>query len=296
MDLLLIDYESDTRAATTFSSAVEAAARELAPISDSSRLDAEVLLAHLLGESRTFLRTWPDRTLSLTQLHSYCKLVAQRRNGCPIAYLTGTREFWSMDFNVNPAVLIPRPETELLVESALDLYPVDRQISVLDLGTGSGIVGIAIARERPQSQVLCTDISLEAIRIAQGNASKFSLNNICFIESDWFKLVTGQKFDLIVSNPPYIADNDPYLDGGDLLYEPKIALRSGPRGLDALRVIADQARARLKSGGFLLLEHGFDQGPSLERLLSVYGYQQISRRKDLQGHPRMTLSRWLDGN
>ena len=296
MDLLLIDYESDTRTATTFSSAVEAAASELAPISDSSRLDAEVLLAHLLGESRTFLRTWPDRTLSLTQLHSYCKLVAQRRNGCPIAYLTGTREFWSMDFNVNPAVLIPRPETELLVESALELYPVDQQISVLDLGTGSGIVGIAIARERPQSQVLCTDISLEAIRIAQGNASKFSLNNICFIESDWFKLVTGQKFDLIVSNPPYIADNDPYLDGGDLLYEPKIALRSGPRELDALRVIADQARARLKSGGFLLLEHGFDQGPSLGRLLSVYGYQQISRRKDLQGHPRMTLSRWLDGN
>lgn len=296
MDLLLIDYAGDTRAATTFSSAVEAAASELAPISDSSRLDAEVLLAHLLGESRTFLRTWPDRTLSLTQLHSYCKLVAQRRNGCPIAYLTGTREFWSMDFNVNPAVLIPRPETELLVESALELYPIDQQISVLDLGTGSGIVGIAIARERPQSQVLCTDISLEAIRIAQGNASKFSLNNICFIESDWFKLVTGQKFDLIVSNPPYIADNDPYLDGGDLLYEPKIALRSGPRGLDALRAIADQARARLKSGGFLLLEHGFDQGPSLERLLSAYGYQQISRRKDLQGHPRMTLSRWLDGN
>jgi release factor glutamine methyltransferase len=296
MDLLLIDSTGDTQAATTLSSAVEAAASKLALISDSSRLDAEVLLVHLLGESRAFLRTWPDRTLSPSQLDSYFKLVAQRRNGCPIAYLTRTREFWSMDFNVSPAVLIPRPETELLVESALALFPVDQQISVLDLGTGSGIIGVAIARERPQSQVFCTDISLEAIRIAQGNARKFGLNNIFFIESDWFRLVAGENFDMIVSNPPYIADNDPYLDSGDLLYEPEIALRSGPRGLDALRTIADQARARLKSGGFLLLEHGLDQGPSLERLLSAYGYQQISRRKDLQGHPRMTLSRWLDAN
>ena len=224
------------------------------------------------------------------------KLIDSRLAGTPVAYLTGTKEFWSRKFLITPSVLIPRTETELLVELALNLIPVDQPSSVIDLGTGSGIIGITLAAERPQASVVASDISTTALLVAKNNAQRHTINNISFVESNWFSAIQHNKFDIIVSNPPYVADNDPHLRQGDLPFEPEAALKSGPSGLDALNAIADSARKSLHPEGYLLLEHGYDQASPLAEMLDHLNYSNIEAHADLQGHLRATIAQWVQSN
>lgn len=265
-------------------------------LSDSSRtpgLDAEVLLMFVLRRERAYLRTWPERRLDDDQAEAFCTLIDRRAGGEPIAYLTGQREFWSRTFHVGPGVLIPRPDTELLVDLALAAIPPDRETDILELGTGSGIIAITLAAERPQARILATDLSSQALVTARDNAGRLGCNNLRFAHGNWFAAVGGQnRFDLIVSNPPYIAEQDPHLRQGDLRFEPAMALSSGPEGLDALRQIAEGARAHLKPGARLMLEHGYDQAQLLGGILDNLGYCDIAHHHDLQGHLRATVARY----
>jgi release factor glutamine methyltransferase len=215
------------------------------------------------------------------------ELVKRRRAGEPVAYLTGEREFYGLAFKVTPAVLIPRPETELLVESALDYIPAGAECRVLDLGTGSGCVAVAIARERPRARVTAIDVSTAALAIARENAATHAAA-IEFIESDWFAALAGRGFGVIVANPPYIAEGDPHLARGDVRYEPSGALVSGPAGLDAIETIVEQARGHLDDGGALLFEHGHLQGSCSRVLLAAHGYERIFTRHDLSDIERVS--------
>jgi release factor glutamine methyltransferase len=256
-------------------------------------LDAEVLLMFVLRRERAYLRTWPERRLDDDQAEAFCTLIDRRAGGEPIAYLTGQREFWSRTFHVGPDVLIPRPDTELLVDLALTAIPPDRETDILELGTGSGIIAITLAAERPQARILATDLSLPALVTARANASRLGCSNLSFAHGNWFAAVGGQyRFDLIVSNPPYIAEQDPHLKQGDLRFEPAMALSSGPEGLDALRQIGEGARAHLKPGAHLILEHGYDQAQPLGGILDHLGYSDIAHHHDLQGHLRATVARY----
>lgn len=273
-------------------SVLDSATRTLIPCSESARLDAELLLAHLLGKDRTYLRAWPEIVMSPVPSQQYAELIEARKHGMPVAYLITYRDFWSGRFKITPEVLIPRPETELLVEMSLARIPVGQAMSVLELGTGSGIIAISLAMERPEISILATDISAAALEVARENAEKHRITQIDFRICDWFESIPGKKFDLIVSNPPYVAKNDPHLNQGDLRFEPKIALESGDFGLDALKTIADNAREWMQAGGTLLLEHGYQQAGALHELLHLFGYCEIRTRNDLQGHPRVTQACW----
>ena len=268
-------------------------AQQLNGISDSPLLEAEVLLAFLLDKNRTYLRTWPDKTLSPEQLVDYRRLIANRAQGRPIAYLTGRREFWSREFLVTPDVLIPRPETELLVELCLALMPANQPCRLLDLGTGSGIIAVTLAAERPDAQVSATDISPNALQVAAENAEKHQVGRIQFYLSNWFESIPDGQYDLIVSNPPYIAEDDAHLQQGDLRFEPKSALIASDQGLKDIRLIAEAALARLAWGGYLLLEHGYNQQQSVQKLLAGYGYGNIQTHRDLSGQPRVTSGQYL---
>lgn len=277
----------------TIARAIQSATTLLANLGDTPRLDAEVLLMHVLGRDRAYLRAWPERTLSPEQADRFRDLIERRAAGLPIAYLTGEREFWSRTFIVRPGVLIPRPETELLIELALDFIPAHEPADLLDLGTGTGIIAVTLAAERPLAHVTATDLSAEALAIARENAARHGVKNIRFALGPWFAaLPANARFGLIVSNPPYIADRDPHLRQGDLRFEPELALQSGPRGLDALTAIVQEARHRLKPGGRLLLEHGYDQAEPLAELLAKLGYAGIAHHHDLQGHRRATTALW----
>ncbi|MGR9106078.1 MAG: peptide chain release factor N(5)-glutamine methyltransferase [Gammaproteobacteria bacterium] len=276
----------------SLSAVLRAAVAELTPHSSSARLDAELLIGHVLGKNRAFLRAWPETRLGPVQIDTYRQLVAARKKGNPVAYLIGYREFWSGCYRVGPAVLIPRPETELLIEMALEVLPEGREVSILELGTGSGIIAVSLAMERSEASILATDVSPAALEIARHNASQHGVHNISFLNSDWFASVPMVRYDLIISNPPYIADHDPHLLEGDLVFEPEIALKSGPSGMEALSAIADQARHWLKPGGRLLLEHGYQQAGELQRLLHRFGYRTIATRHDFQHHPRATGALW----
>lgn len=282
-------HEND--APETIARAIQSATALLANLGDTPRLDAEILLMHVLGRDRAYLRAWPERAFSPEQAERFWNLIAQRVNGVPVAYLIGEREFWSRTFIVRPGVLIPRPETELLIELALDFTPPNEPADLLDLGTGSGIIAVTLAAERPLARVTATDLSAEALAIARENAARHGVNNIHFARGPWFAaLPNDAHFDLIVSNPPYIADRDPHLQQGDLRFEPELALQSGPLGLDALTIIIQEARQRLKPGGRLLLEHGYDQAEPLAELLAQFGYADIAHYRDLQGHRRATTA------
>ena len=223
---------------------------------DSAKLEAEILLCFLLKITRTQLYTWPERELSESQAQAFFDLVAQRQQGQPIAYLTGQREFWGLNLQVNPNTLIPRADTETLVEAALqqaNLYP-QTELKLLDLGTGSGAIALALASELPQAEIHAADYSSQALAIAQANAQQLNLA-IQFHQGSWFEPVSGHKFDIIVSNPPYIESDDPHLNQGDLRFEPNQALASGTDGLDDLRVIISHAPAYLKPQGWLMVEH-----------------------------------------
>ena len=256
--------------------------------SESPSLDAEVLLCKALGRERIYLRAWDDAELSLSELQAYQALVNDRNQGVPIAYLTGNREFWSRDFLVSPDVLIPRPDTELLIELSLALTPQNQPYKIMDLGTGSGIIAVTLAAERPHAKISAIDISLAALQIAQANATRHKTEHIQFYQSNWFADVPNGRYDLIVSNPPYLAEKDDHLTQGDLRFEPKIALISGTTGLGDISAIAEAALKRLTIGGYLLVEHGYNQQESVQNIFLALGYHKVQTHCDLSGLPRVT--------
>lgn len=251
-------------------------------------VDARVLLCAALDRDAAYLITHPEAFLDAAQEAAFRDRVARRTRGEPVAYLTGCREFYGLTLHVTPAVLIPRPETELLVETVLEKLPDDAPAGVLDLATGSGCVALAIAHARPRARVTATDRSADALAVARKNASRLGLHRVRFLECDWFAALAGERFDLIASNPPYVAARDPHLGEGDLRFEPKAALVAGADGLDCIRQILEEAPAHLNPGGWLLLEHGFDQAAACRELLELAGFTAVFSRRDLAGHERVT--------
>lgn len=275
----------------TLAAAIARAIDALAGTSETARLDAEILVRHASGAARAQTIARPEQLLAGAACDLLGRLVERRRHGEPIAYLTGTREFWSLDLSVSPATLIPRPETELLVEHALAHIPLSAAWSVADLGTGSGAVALAIARERPSTHIVATDRDEAALAVARTNTQRCGATHIRFQLSDWFAALGAQRFDVIVSNPPYVRADDPHLLAGDVRFEPRAALDGGPDGLDAIGKIVSGAKAHLASGGHLLLEHGFDQAPDVRDLLIRHGYRDIATHQDMAGHGRVTEAR-----
>lgn len=260
--------------------------------SDSPRLDAEVLLAHTLGKARSYLRAFAEHEVEAPTEKAFALLVARRVAGEPVAHLTGEREFWSLPLQVTADTLIPRPDTELLVEQALERIPTGAGWRIADLGTGSGAIALAIASERPDARIVACDLSTAALAVASGNAQRLGLSNIEFRHSDWCSALAGEEqFEVIVSNPPYIRAADPHLEQGDVRFESRLALVSGADGLDAIRQILDQAASHLVSGGWLLIEHGYDQGPALRELLTAAGYTGAETLQDTSQNDRLSLAR-----
>jgi len=259
--------------------------------SDSARLDAEVLLACVLGKPRSHLHAWPERVPPPATRAQFETLLQRRAAGEPVAHLTGEREFWSLPLTVTPDTLIPRPETETLVARALEKIPAGSTAHIADLGTGSGAIALAIARERPHCQVIATDLSATAVAVASRNARRLGITNVEFLTGNWCEPLPAIPLDLIVSNPPYIPQDDPHLDRGDVRFEPRRALAAGPEGMDDLSAIARCAREHLRSGGWLLLEHGYDQGSRATRLLAEAGFREVSDHADDAGLSRVTEGR-----
>ena len=252
----------------------------------TARLDAEVLLSHVLKQPRSFLYTWPERLLQQQQSQDWNHALQRRVLGEPVAYIVGEREFWSMTFSVTPATLIPRPETETLVAATLASRSTT-MCRVLELGTGCGCIALALASERPEWRITATDQSVAALAVAQTNARRLGLQQVQWINSDWFATVPVQTYDLILANPPYIAASDPHLNQRDVAFEPRIALVGGEDGLDAVRHIATQAWDFLPSGGQLLFEIGYDQGAAATELMRQAGYVDVSIQQDSASHDRV---------
>jgi release factor glutamine methyltransferase len=257
----------------------------LCPQSESAWLDAELLLARVLEQPRSYLRTHAHQMLTATSIECYRAFLARRAQGEPVAYLTGEREFWSLSLRVTPAVLVPRPETELAVARCLALRS-DAACAVADLGTGSGAIALALASERRHWRLVATDRSEEALQVARANAARLHLDNVEFLQGDWLEPLGRRQFDLIVSNPPYVAAGDPVLSA--LRFEPAIALSPGADALEALRAIVSRASAHLVSGGWLVLEHGATQREDVARALVAAGYARVRCHADLAGHDRVT--------
>ncbi len=271
---------------------LDQAGQKLLSASETAFLDAEVLLCHCLQKPRSFLRTWPEHQPSEPQLECFLDLIEQRSQGQPVAYLLGRREFWSREFCVTPEVLIPRPDSELLIELGLELLPLDRPCKVLDLGTGSGILAITLAAERPLADVIASDFSAAALQVARHNAERLATDNVRFRQAHWLDGLDETDFDLIVSNPPYIAEDDPHLQQGDVRFEPQSALVSQHDGLQDIELIVEASRRHLRVGGSLLIEHGYNQLQPVQAIFSRHGYSRILTYRDLSGNPRVTSARW----
>jgi release factor glutamine methyltransferase len=256
-----------------------------------SRIDSRVLLKTALKVNDAHIAAHPEQRLSRDERNRFLEWVQRRRAGEPIAYITGEREFYGLAFEVSPAVLIPRPETELLVDLALERIAPDQRCTALELGTGSGCVAVAIAKQRPGSRMVATDVAADAMNVARANARRHAAHNIEFVPGDWFEALREESFDIIVTNPPYVALGDPHLSQGDLRFEPRVALAGGEDGLDCIRKIAAGAQSRLRPGGWLLIEHGCDQGAPCLGLLRGLGYAEVRDFSDLSGLPRVGAAR-----
>ncbi len=264
----------------------------LSSCSDSAKLDAQILLTFVLGKERSYLLTWPERVLDKADEQQYLILLQRRLKGEPIAYIVGVKEFWSLPLKVSPATLIPRPDTEILVELVLDNFEESNELRCLDLGTGTGAIALALASEKPSWQIDAIDFSLEAVKLAQENSKALKLEQVNIFQSDWFSAVSNsnsiKKFDLIVSNPPYIDTLDENLSQGDVRFEPKSALVANDQGLADIKHIAKQALNHLASQGSIFFEHGFEQGKAVRNILTALGYDNVLTVKDLNGHDRIT--------
>lgn len=262
---------------------------------ENARLEAELLLAHQLDCSRTRFVTWPEESVPASERDAFRRCVDKRCRGVPLAYITGECEFWSLPLSVSPQVLIPRQDTETLVEQAVEL-PLPDDAGVLDMGTGCGAIALALASERYGWRITAIDISPAALAVARRNGQDLGRANVRFIESDGFDSMNGGLWHLIVSNPPYVAVNDEHLNRGDLRYEPRSALEAGPDGLAVIRRIVSQSPSHLRSAGWLLLEHGYDQAEDVVSLLGEAGFCGLFSRRDLTGRFRVSGGRWPGGN
>jgi release factor glutamine methyltransferase len=256
--------------------------------SSSARIEVQCLLQNVLQVNRAWLLTHPEQSLDPDQHAQYMALLERRQTGEPIAYLLGEREFYGLTFKVSPATLIPRPETELLVELALQRIPQQGACRVLDLGTGSGAIALSIAHARPEAEVVAADASTTALELAQFNANQLNLSNVRLLHSNWFSALQSESFDIIVSNPPYIAADDVHLAQGDVRFEPRGALISGTDGLDDIRLICAQAKIHLRPKGWLIFEHGYDHAAQVRALLQQSGFAEIFSARDLSGIERVS--------
>lgn len=272
---------------------IASATDQMATVSDTPRLDAEVLLAAALQRSRSYLHAWPERCVEPGQMAQFMAWLRRRQQDEPVAYLLGWREFWSLPLEVTPDTLVPRPETELLVELALARLPTEQPLQIADLGTGSGAIALALARERPQAAIVGTDISPAALQVAQRNGRRLGLANVEWRQGDWLTPLASEHFDLIVSNPPYVAATDNRWREGELRFEPLTALVSGADGLQALHTLIERAPHSLRSGGWLLLEHGYDQGERVPALLDARGFVEVADYRDSAGLSRCSAGRWV---
>jgi release factor glutamine methyltransferase len=277
-----------TRADYTIRQAIDIATTTLS--GEMARLDAEILLSKVLNKPRSYLYAWPEQLLEEKPCQRFLDCIKRRARGEPIAYLTGQREFWSLDLRVSPEVLIPRPETELLVEMALERLP-DADCRVADLGTGSGAIALALASERPNWDIIATDISSEALDIAQENARALRMKNLTFRISDWYEGLPNAEYQLLISNPPYVSNYDSHLKQGDVRFEPQSALKGGNDGLRDLRTLISGAAQYLLSDGWLMLEHGYNQAEDVRGLLYEAGFVSMETFRDLAQHPRVTIGR-----
>jgi release factor glutamine methyltransferase len=260
----------------------------LIAVSDTAALDVELLLCHCLQKSRSYLRGWPTAQVPLAAEQQFQQLLQRREQGEPIAYLMGERGFWNLDLAVSPATLIPRPETELLVEKSLQLFSANVAIKVLDLGTGTGAIALALASERSQWHITACDVEPAAVALAEKNRKKYQLDNVLLLQSDWFSAVGTQRYDLIVSNPPYIDATDIHLQQGDVRFEPRSALVSEDQGLAAIKKIVDTAPEFITPAGWLLLEHGYNQAQAVRAILRQAGFDQVFTEQDLAGMDRVS--------
>ena len=275
----------------TLAEALDWASSQLKNISDTPKLDAEVMLLHIIHQQRGYLYTWPDERLTSEQVTAFGEMVARRLLGTPIAHIVGEREFWSLPFMVNPTTLIPRPDTEILVETALNL-PLADNARVLDLGTGTGAIALSLAYEKSEWKITAVDKIIEAVALAKANRAHLKLPQVEIVQSDWFDSVGSYDFNLIVSNPPYIDETDEHLSQGDVRFEPQSALTAGEEGFADLYHIASCARDYLAPGGYLLLEHGYGQAIQLRDKMIELGYENVATVRDFGSNDRCTLGRW----
>jgi len=275
----------------TVAHALAWATQILQNISDSPKLDAEVLLLHVIDKPKSYLFTWPEAELTDVQLSEFKQLITERETGYPVAHLVGVREFWSLELEVNNSTLIPRPDTETLVEKALSL-DLPNNAKILDLGTGTGAIALALASEQPNWQITAVDYSEQAVALAKRNQQKHTLNNVTVIQSDWFCSLPNQQFDLIVSNPPYIDESDAHLRQGDVRFEPKSALVALDNGMADIKLIIEQARHYLAPNGYLLIEHGYQQALLLQEFFAQMAYSNILTVKDMAGCERVTMAQF----
>lgn len=279
----------------SYKALLDDATKQLYEQSDTPRIDAEVLMQHVLGQGIAWLISYGDTVASAEHTKEFYELVGQREKGKPIAYLTGSRDFWTLSLGVDENVLIPRPDTETLVEAALDHLPIRSELTILDLGTGSGAIALSIAKEHPQAKVVAVEYQQGALEVAKANAVKNNIENVEFVLSDWFSNIDPKiRFDLIASNPPYVEPGDPHLDQGDLRFEPITALTAEENGLADIRNIIENAANYLVDDGVLVIEHGYNQADAVASLFKENKYNDVQLFKDINDLPRCTLGRLKD--